>query len=124
MPYSIAELLNRVRQPFTTNTLAQIGAAAALGDTDFVKQTIELVHSGLTYLYDALDKMGLTYYPTQANFFLIDVERPAGEVFEAMLHKGIIVRAMTSYGFPEFIRINVGLPEENQRFVSALKEVL
>ena len=124
MPLPIAELLNRVRQPFTTNTLAQIGAAAALKDRAFVKQTLELIHSGLEYLYKALNDMGLRFFPTQANFFLIDVQRPAMEIFEALLQKGVIVRAMTSYGFPEYIRINVGRPSENRRFIEALKAVL
>jgi histidinol-phosphate aminotransferase len=124
MPQAIAELLNRVRQPFTTNTLAQIGAAAALKDVAFVSQTLELIHSGLEFLYRCLQDMDLCFYRTQANFFLIDVRRSADDVFEALLKKGVIVRAMTSYGMPEFIRINVGLPEENSRFIEALKQVL
>ncbi len=124
MPRSIAELLNRVRQPFTTNTLAQIGAAAALQDVAFVQQTLELVHSGLEYLFNALNDMGVRYFSTQANFFLIDVNQPADDIFEALLQKGVIVRSMTSYGFPEYIRINVGRPNENRRFIEGLKEVL
>jgi len=124
MPQAIAEMLNRVRQPFTTNTLAQIGAAAALKDVAFVKQTLELVHSGLEYLGKALNAIDLRYFPTQANFFLIDVKRQADDIFEALLHKGVIVRSMRSYGYPEYIRINVGRPNENRRFIKALKEVL
>ncbi len=124
MPLSIAELLNRVRQPFTTNTLAQIGAAAALKDVAFVKQTLELVHSELAYFGKALNDMGLRYFPTQANFFLIDVKRQADDIFEALLHKGVIVRSMRSYGYPEYIRISIGRPNENRRFIKALEEVL
>lgn len=69
-------------------------------------------------------KMGLPVYPSQANFFLIDVQRDAKAVFHAMLAKGVIVRAMGAYGYPHFIRVNAGVPEENRRFVSALKAVI
>jgi histidinol-phosphate aminotransferase len=72
----------------------------------------------------AVRDMGLTCYPTQANFFLIDVRQDAGRVFEAMLKKGVIMRAMTSYGYPSCIRVNAGLREENQRFLDALAEVM
>lgn len=124
MPAEIAALLHRVRQPFNANSLAQAGAIAALDDTAFLKQTIDLVHTELEYLYTELDRMGLTYFPTQANFFLIDVARNADEVFEDMLRQGVIVRSMTSYGYPQYIRINVGLHEENVRFIEALTMVL
>jgi histidinol-phosphate aminotransferase len=124
MPRQIADLLNRIRQPFTTSTLAQIGARAALRDSAFVKQTLELVHTELEMLYKALERMGVRFFPTQANFFMIDVERSADQVFEALLQRGVIVRAMTSYGYPQFIRVSVGLPAENVRFIEALKMVL
>lgn len=124
MPEEISELLNRVRQPFNANALALEGAAAALEDASFLKRTQKLIHTGLDFLYATLDKMGVRYFPTEANFFLIDVKQNADAVFEAMLRQGVITRSMTEYGFPEFIRINVGLPEENARFVEALKRVL
>jgi histidinol-phosphate aminotransferase len=85
---------------------------------------VDLVHRGLDDLYAALDELGLTYFKTEANFFLIDVRRPADTVFEAMLRQGVIVRSMRAYGFPTFIRINVGLEAENRRFMKALKTVL
>jgi histidinol-phosphate aminotransferase len=124
MPEDLAAGLNRIRQPFNVNLLAQVGAQAALADHGFVAKTLELVHAGLEYLYAELDALGLTYYPTQSNFFLIDVARDAQAVFEAMLRKGVIVRSMRGYGFPQFIRINVGTPEENQRFIAALRAVI
>lgn len=124
MPPEVADLLNRVRQPFNANSLAQTGALAALDDTVFFKKTLKLVHSGLDFLYSSLDKMGIEYFPSQANFFLINVRQNADAVFEAMLKQGVIVRSMTEYGFPEFIRINVGLPAENDRFLKALVKVL
>ncbi|MFH0729207.1 MAG: histidinol-phosphate transaminase [Pseudomonadota bacterium] len=124
MPVPLQELLNRIRQPFNVSSLAQIAAIHALDDTAFLEKTLRVVHEGLDYLYAELGKMGLTFFPTQANFFLIDVKRNAADVFEKMLRQGVIVRSMVSYGFPEYIRINAGLPEENARFINALKAVL
>lgn len=124
MAPEISNLLNRIRQPFNTGTLAQIGAMAALDDQHFVQKTRQIIHSGLDFLYGALEKMSLRYFPTQANFFLIDVGRDADEIFKRMLQEGVIVRSMISYGYPQYIRINVGLPEENERFIEALKKVL
>ena len=73
MPEEIANLLNRIRLPFNTNSLAQAGAGAALEDTIFFKKSLALVHEDLDFLYDALDRLGIKYFPTQTNFFLIDV---------------------------------------------------
>ena len=124
MPAELAEVLNRVRQPFNVNSMAQVAAAAALDDREFLHQTLDLVHRGLDDLYAALDKMGLTYFKTEANFFLIDVGQPADIVFENMLRQGVIVRSMRAYGFPTYIRINVGREEENRRFLRALERIL
>jgi histidinol-phosphate aminotransferase len=124
MPAALAELLNRVRMPFNVNSLAQAAAIAALDDDAFLARTLGLVHTGLDSLYAELDKRQLNYFPSQTNFFLIDVGCDAKMVFDQMLRLGVIVRAMTAYGFPQYIRINVGLPEENQRFLSALDQVL
>jgi histidinol-phosphate aminotransferase len=124
MPAELAEVLNRVRQPFNVNAVAQAAAAAALDDRVFLKQTVDLVHQGLDALYGALDGLGLTYFKSEANFFLIDVGQPADTVFENMLRQGVIVRSMRAYGYPTYIRINVGLEAENRRFLQALKTVL
>ncbi len=124
MPKEISDLLNRVRQPFNASSLAQIGAAAALKDDAFLKKTIDLIHKELNFLYDSLKRLGINYFPTQTNFFLIDVKKDADEVFESLLKHGIIVRSMTSYGYPKYIRINVGLHEENVSFIEALKKVI
>jgi histidinol-phosphate aminotransferase len=120
----IVDYLNRVRQPFNANALALAAAEAALGDTSFVEKTLKLVKEGLLYLYDQLSRLGLEYVPTQTNFFLIKVPLGGGTTYERMLREGVIVRSMESYGLPGFIRINVGLPEENERFLNALKKVL
>ncbi|NVM20984.1 MAG: histidinol-phosphate transaminase [Desulfobacterales bacterium] len=124
MRKELAGLIHRVRQPFNTNSLAQIGALAALNDDAFFTETLGLVHEGLDFLYEQIDIMGLRYFPSQTNFFLIDVQQDANEVFEKMLGMGVIVRPMAAYGYPACIRVNVGLPEENRRFIETLKEAL
>jgi histidinol-phosphate aminotransferase len=124
MPEEITGLLHRVRQPFNANSLAQAGAVAALDDDVFLNKTIHLVHEGIDFLYDSLDRMEIKYFRTQANFLLIDVERDADKVFEVMLKQGVIVRSMTSYGYPEYIRVNVGLQNENVRFIHTLEKVI
>jgi histidinol-phosphate aminotransferase len=124
MTESMAELVNRVRQPFNTNLLAQIGALAALDDGEFLEKTLATVRQGLDFLYEEVEKLGLQYFPSQTNFFLIDVKEDAQNIFQQLLQQGVIVRAMTAYGYPQYIRVNAGLPEENQRFVEALRQVI
>lgn len=124
MDPEIAAFLNRVRQPFNTGLLSQAAALAALDDEDFLARTLEVTWSGMEYLYGELEKMGLNYVPSQANFFLIEMPCEAKRVFEAMLRQGVIVRSMASYGMDRFIRINAGLREENERFVRTLQRVL
>ncbi len=124
MDPDIAGFLNRVRQPFNTGSLAQAAALAALDDEEFLHRTLQTVWTGLQYLYGEVEKMGLRYIPSEANFFLIEVDREAGNLFEAMLRRGVIIRSMASYGMERFIRVNAGLPEENERFVSTLSQVL
>lgn len=124
MPAFLAGLLNRIRQPFNVNSLAQAAAIAALEDQVFLKKSVKLVHEELDFMYAAMDQRGIEYLRSQANFFLINVRQDADEIFGAMLKKGIIVRAMTSYGYPQHIRVNVGLHEENVRFIDALEKTL
>ncbi|MFO7713123.1 histidinol-phosphate transaminase [Desulfosarcina sp.] len=124
MPAMLAEVLHRIRQPFNVNALAQAAAVAALDDRAFLHRTLDLVHRGLDALYAGLEGLGLTYFKSEANFFLIDVGQPADIVFENMLRQGVIVRSMRAYGFPDYIRINVGLENENRRFLEALETVL
>jgi histidinol-phosphate aminotransferase len=124
MPSEVADYLNRVRQPFNVNSLAQVAALAALDDEQFLQESQKVVHQGLAYLYQELAEMKLRTLPTQTNFFLIEVGYEAREVYEAMLRRGVIVRAMNAYGLDDYIRISVGRPEENQRFLTALREVM
>jgi histidinol-phosphate aminotransferase len=118
------DYLNRLRMPFNVNCLAQAGARAALQDVDFLARTRELVLEGKALLYRELARLGLPFIPSQTNFMLIRVPRLGQEVYQAMLREGVIIRAMDAYGFPEYIRVNVGLPEENRRFLAALQKVL
>jgi histidinol-phosphate aminotransferase len=120
----LVDYMNRVRQPFNVNSLAQAAATAALDDDAFVSKTLRLVRDGLDYLYGELETMGMEYVPTQTNFFLIKVPQGGKRIYELMLREGVIVRSMESYGLPEYIRINVGLPEENERFIKTLAKVL
>ncbi len=124
MDKNIAGIINRIRQPFNVNSLAQVAATAALDDYEFLEKTLSVTHEGLDYLKSELDAMGLKVLSTQANFFMIDLKTDASIVFENMLRHGVIVRSMKSYGFETFIRVNAGLPSENIAFINALKKVL
>ena len=124
MPTSLAAMLHRVRQPFNINTLAQVGALAALEDSAHYQRTINGTRAGMAFLREELHKLGCVCHPSQANFFLIDVGGDANRLYEAMLYKGVIVRSMHAYGYANCIRITVGTEEENARFVTALGECL
>jgi histidinol-phosphate aminotransferase len=95
-----------------------------LTDDAFLARTRELVLAGKEKICRELARLGLEYVPTQANFVLIRMPRPGREVYQDMLREGVIIRAMDAYGFPDFIRVNMGLPEENRRFLQALEKVL
>ncbi|MBN2225716.1 MAG: histidinol-phosphate transaminase [Deltaproteobacteria bacterium] len=120
----IMSMLERVRQPFNINSLAQAAATAALDDEQFLQHTLSITREGLSYLYGQFEEMGLSYVPSQTNFVLVDVGRPANEVYQAMLREGVIVRSMASYGLKTYERITVGTMKENERFIRALKKVL
>ena len=120
----VAGYLHRVRQPFNVNGLAQVGAVAALEDAEFLEKTLALTREGKTWFYGEMERLGLSYHPSEANFFLVEVGGDAKAVFEAMLKEGVIVRAMNSYLFPTCIRLTIGTPEENRKCVDALERVL
>ncbi len=118
----LAGYLERVRQPFNVNSAAQVAARAALGDAEHLEKTVANNAAGLTYLYAELTRMGFEFVETEANFFMIKVGDGKG-VYDALLREGVIVRPMASYGLGEYIRVTVGLPGENERFVKALLKV-
>lgn len=120
----LAEYLQRVRQPFNTGLLSQLAALAALDDDSFLERTRQVVAEGLAFLYREMARLRLKTVPTQANFLLIEVPCDARRVYEAMLRQGVITRPMNAYGMVNTIRVNTGLPEENERFVRSLEETL
>ncbi|MFQ5586777.1 MAG: pyridoxal phosphate-dependent aminotransferase, partial [Thermodesulfobacteriota bacterium] len=119
----VVSYMERVRQPFNVNSLAQIAAMAALDDSSHIERSRENNRRGMSYLFGEIGAMGIEYVPSQANFFLIKVGR-GREVYEALLRKGIIVRPMESYGLPDYIRVTVGLPKENRRFLETFRAVM
>lgn len=120
----IADLLNRVRQPFNTNLLAQEAAIASLEDDAHVQQSVALNQSGKDYLQQSLAQMSLSYLPTMGNFIAVNLKREAMPVYDKLLKKGVIVRPVANYNMPEYIRVTIGTEEQNRRFVSTLSEIL
>ena len=116
-------LLNRIRQPFNVNAMAQAAALAALEDDAYVARTRRMVARGLDYLQREFRKMGRSYVPAAVNFVLVEVGK-GREVFAALQKEGVIVRPMDGYGLPQYIRITVGKPAENRKCIDALKRVL
>jgi histidinol-phosphate aminotransferase len=116
---ALTDLLNRVRHPFNVNSLAQAAALAALGDAAFLAQSDELNRSGMRALEQGFAQLGLTFVPSKANFVLVKVGAGA-LVYQELLKRGVIVRPVANYGLPEWLRVTVGLPQENARFLDAL----
>lgn len=124
MRAEIADYLHRLRQPFNVNTLAQIGALACLDDEEHYRKTLTLTKEGMAWLHAEITKLGCRPLKSQANFFLVDVGVSGKLLYEKMLSRGVIIRPMAAYGFPDYIRITIGLPEENQRLVKSMAEAL
>ncbi len=120
MDGEMAGYLNRVRQPFNVNSLAQIGGVAALSDEEHYSMTLQKSIDGIAWLSNEVARLGCRPMQTHTNFFLIDVKGDGTKLYEHMLRQGVIVRPMLAYGYPNYIRITVGRAEENQRFVTAL----
>ncbi|MBX3705451.1 MAG: histidinol-phosphate transaminase [Pseudomonadales bacterium] len=119
-----ADLMNRVRQPFNVNTLGLAAATAALGDTAYVTESRALNKAGLAALTAGLEQLGLRYIPSVGNFVAFEPGRDAMAVYQALLREGVIVRPIAEYGLAGHLRVTVGLPGENQRFLQALSRVL
>ncbi len=122
-PLEVIQVLNRLRQPFSVNALAQVAALAALEDREYVESVRRNNREGLDYLQQACERLRCAYVPSWANFVLIDVGE-AARVYEALLRRGVIVRPMDVYRLPHHLRVTVGTPVENQRFVESLGAVL
>jgi len=120
----IIDSVNRVREPFNANRVAQAAARAALQDQSYVQNCKDKNTQGLEQFYRAFDEMGLFYYPSQGNFILVDTGLPGNDVFQTLLKQGLIVRSGQALGFPTFVRITVGTKEQNDKIILALKTLL
>ena len=116
----IAELMNKVRQPFNTNSLAQVAALAALSDRKHVEKSVAVNNEGKQFLYQSFQQLGISYVPTEANFILFETAQDAKDVFNALMKQGVIIRPMG----PKRLRVTIGLPEENKRFVAELEKIV
>lgn len=120
----VADVLNRVRQPFNVNSLALAAACAALKDNEYLEQSRQLNEYGMQQLEAGFQKMGLSWIPSKGNFICVDLGQDAAPVYKALLNEGVIVRPVANYGMPNHLRITTGMPSENSRFLQALRNVL
>ncbi|SOY86231.1 histidinol-phosphate transaminase [Cupriavidus taiwanensis] len=123
----LTDLLNRIRQPFNVNSVAQAAAMAALADTGFLRRSAELNRDGKRQLTEAFDRLGLEYVPSSGNFVLVrvgDDDGAGARVNLALLRQGVIVRPVGNYNLPRWLRVTIGLPEENAAFIAALERAL
>lgn len=120
---NVAGMLNRVRQPFNVNSVAQAAAVASLADDDFVRRSFDLNAAGMTQITNGLKQLEIGFIPSYGNFVSVQVGN-AAQVYQRLLQKGVIVRPVANYEMPEFLRVSIGLESENQRFLHALEEIL
>lgn len=123
-PPHLMKWLHNVREPFNVSSVAQAAALASLDDEQQVRRATQTNREGKRYLYAEFERLGLKYVPTQANFIFLDVGTDSRAVFEQLLRRGVIVRTGDVFGFPTFVRVTIGTPEQNRRFVKSLEEVL
>jgi histidinol-phosphate aminotransferase len=120
----ILEFVNRAREPFNVNALAQVAAVAALSDLEHVTRSRQMNHAGKEQLYRGFEALGLPYIPTEANFILVHVGRDSNEMFREMLKRGVIVRSGAYFDLNGYLRVSIGTRTENQRFLDVLDAVL
>ncbi len=120
----IADLLNRVRQPFNNNMLALAAAEAALTDKAYLAKTIAANSQGMEQLTSAFKEMGLSWITSFGNFVSVDLKQAGVPIYEALLKKGVIVRPVANYEMPNYLRISIGTEQENQFFIDAFKQVM
>ncbi|CAG9165107.1 Histidinol-phosphate aminotransferase [Cupriavidus laharis] len=123
----LTDLLNRIRQPFNVNSVAQAAAVAALGDTAFLQRSAELNRAGKAQLVDAFSRLGLESVPSSGNFVLVrvgDDDEAGARVNLALLRQGVIVRPVGNYDLPRWLRVTIGLPDENAALIAALERAL
>lgn len=120
----VADVLNRVRQPFNVSLVALEASRAALADASHVRRTRELNRAGLHQVREGLSALGLPALPSLGNFLCIDMQQPGKPVYDGLLREGVIVRPVGNYGLPNFLRVSIGTEAENARFLEALGKVL
>lgn len=120
----LSKILDLVRQPFNINILAYEAGLAVLEDRDYIEKSINLVKEERKYLIENLKSLGLKVYPSQANFIMVDFGEKAEFLYQELLKRGILVRPLKAYGFPNALRISIGLPEENKALFENLKNLL
>lgn len=121
---NVVDLINRVREPFNTSTIAQRAAITALEDEAYKQECFQKNKAGKKQFYEAFTLMGYSYYPSEANFILVDIEQPANPIFDQLLGRGLIVRSGEALGFPTCLRITIGSEEDNQTIIDALTDIL
>ncbi|RLG12576.1 histidinol-phosphate transaminase [Candidatus Pacearchaeota archaeon] len=119
-----AKVLDSVRQAFNINILAVKAGLAVLNDKEYIQKTIEIVKKGRVYLTQKLKELGIKVFPSQANFVMADFGEKAEEIYNQLLKQGILVRPLKAYGYPNYLRISIGLPEENEVLIKKLKSLL
>jgi histidinol-phosphate aminotransferase len=122
-PADLVQVLHKTRQPFNVNSIAQIGALAALEDDEHLRETKRVIDEGRAYLHEQFSKMKIRFVPGTANFVMVNVG-DGHAIFDKLLRQGIIVRPLRGYGLPEWVRISIGTIEENKKLVAALKKVM
>lgn len=120
----ITDILNRIRQPFNCNSLALKAAETVLNDTDYLQKSITVNNEGMADLTTFFTENKLEFIPSMGNFITVNVGKSGDEVYQALLHEGVIVRPISGYGLPNYLRISIGRHSENQRFKVALSNVL
>lgn len=120
----VANVLNRVRQPFNVNSLALVAACAALDDQEYLAEGRRVNRAGMAQLERGLGELGLKWIPSRGNFLAVDLGRDAAPINAGLLREGVIVRPIAGYGMPTFLRVSIGTEQENARFLAALRVVL
>ena len=120
----IIETLNRVKEPFAVNILAQMAGIKALEDEEFVRLSVKIVNEGKDYLYGEFKRLGLSYVRSYTNFILLEAGKKAKEISDRLLHKGVIVRPCGGYDLPFHLRVTVGTMKQNERFIKVLEGIL
>ncbi|TCP54704.1 histidinol phosphate aminotransferase [Tumebacillus sp. BK434] len=120
----VLDAINRTREPFNVNMLAQVAAVAALDDAEHVEASRQLNRAGFAQLQAGLGQLGYDVVPTQGNFLIFDTRLDDNKLFDALLREGVITRSGTALGIPGYLRVSIGLPEENERFLAAFEKVV